>query len=160
MIHIGIDVGVTGAIAAIDTVCRDVYDLPITSSGKSKWVQGADLAHLLRDCKGMQQCRVTVEATHAMPGNGSRTSHSQGMTLGSVLAVLDVLGYPYELVQPAVWKRDMGLTGGKTDAERKKAALARARREFPEAPLEREKDHNRAEALLIALWAQNQYRGL
>jgi hypothetical protein len=159
MIHIGIDTGVTGAIGALhDGHYRSSADMPITSHNASKWVQGADLAVLLRDCKHTYPCRVTIEATHAMPTSGTRTAHSQGMTLGSVLSILDLLGYPYELVQPSVWKRDLGLDGkGQTATERKKAALSLARREFPEAPLTREGDHNRAEALLIALWAHRNW---
>jgi crossover junction endodeoxyribonuclease RuvC len=160
MIHIGIDVGTTGAIAALrDGVYRSVHDLPINSHRSSKWINGIDLLTLLRDMKGSGATNVTVEATHAMPGNGSVAAHSQGMTLGSVLAVLDVAGLPYELVQPAVWKRELGLNGkGQTDTERKAAALNMARQRFPGAPLDRQKDHNRAEALLIAHYATKQMK--
>jgi crossover junction endodeoxyribonuclease RuvC len=155
MNYIGIDVGTTGAIAALcDGVYRSVHDLPINSHRSSKWINGIDLLTLLRDMKGSGATQITVEATHAMPGNGSVAAHSQGMTLGSVLAVLDIAGLPYDLVQPAVWKRELGLQGKKlTDTERKAAALNMARQRFPGAPLERQKDHNRAEALLIAHYA-------
>lgn len=161
MIHIGIDVGTTGAIAALcDGVYQSVHDLPINSHRSSKWINGIDLLTLLRDMKGASSAvSVTVEATHAMPGNGSVAAHSQGMTLGSVLAVLDIAGLAYELVQPAVWKRELGFNGkGQTDKERKEAALNMARQRFPNAPLERQKDHNRAEALLIAHYSARQWK--
>jgi crossover junction endodeoxyribonuclease RuvC len=161
MIHIGIDVGVTGAIAALQNgVYLDLQDLPINTSGKAKWVQGGGLLQILHDMRGVPQpTMVTVEATHAMPGNGSVAAHSQGMTLGSVLAVLDIAGMAYELVQPAVWKRELGLNGkGLTDTQRKAAALNMARQRFPGAPLERQKDHNRAEAILIAHYAQRRWK--
>lgn len=159
MIHIGIDVGTTGAIAAIEGIhvlyCKD---LPINTHNRSKWVHGADFLEMLRDARGGNAALVTIEATHAMPGNGSRTSHSQGMTLGSVLATLDIAGAAYGLVQPAEWKRDLGLVGkGLTDIQRKAQALNMARQRFPDAPLDRQKDHNRAEALLIAHWAQQRW---
>lgn len=57
-------------------------------------------------------------------------------------------------VPPAQWKRDLGLLRIPKNA-RKAASLELARLLFPEcAGLERAKDHNRAEALLIGHWAR------
>ena len=50
------------------------------------------------------------------------------------------------LVKPAQWKRDMSLS------KEKELSLDLARKLFPEAPLSRKKDHNLAEALLLAEW--------
>jgi hypothetical protein len=52
------------------------------------------------------------------------------------------------LVTPVVWKKALKLPGGKN----KKPALRLARETFPNVDLRLEKHHNRAEALLIALW--------
>jgi hypothetical protein len=57
-------------------------------------------------------------------------------------------------VRPAQWKKEMGVAkqrGEDADAGKEKA-LELARELFPAAPLSRRKDHNRAEALLLAHW--------
>jgi len=67
---------------------------------------------------------------------------------------LTVLGIPFTFVSPSVWKRAMGLNG--TDKE---FARTRAKHFFPTAELHRVKDHNRAEALLIAAYGRGKYLG-
>ena len=56
-----------------------------------------------------------------------------------------------ELVQPARWKRDMRLHGGEGKGE---TSRLRAIELFPHMAeeLKRKRDHNRAEALLMAQW--------
>lgn len=151
---IGVDPGVTGAFAVLesDGVFVAVEDLPITEWGKAKWTDATQLCSRLFDLLDGKPARAVVEHTHAMPSMGTIAANSKGMTLGSVLAGLQMANIGIELVSPASWKGSLGLTGGKTDRERKKAALGRARLLYPTAPLEREKDHNRAEAILIAYW--------
>jgi hypothetical protein len=60
-------------------------------------------------------------------------------------------GLPLHRVQPAAWKRAAGLPAGAPKA----ASIEAARRLLPgSAPhLTRAKDHNRADALLIAMYA-------
>ena len=70
-----------------------------------------------------------------------------GLGLGSLLAVLQAAACSIELVSAASWKQACGLSRDK------RASLDRARLLYPHASLSRAKDHNRAEALLIARWA-------
>lgn len=153
---IGVDPGVTGAFAILtdDGAFDAVEDLPITQWGKAKWVDAPRLCSRLFELLEGKPARGAVEHTHAMPRMGSIASNSKGMTLGSTLAALQMARVSVELVSPAAWKSALDLTGKATDAQRKKKALARARLLFPSAPLDREQDHNRAEALLIAWWRQ------
>ena len=67
---------------------------------------------------------------------------------GSILSVLQTLRLPLELVTPAVWKRGIGLSSDK------RASLDKARLLFPTADLTLAKYDGRAEALLLAHWAQ------
>lgn len=162
MITLGIDVGVTGAIAALrdDGAFLDVRDLPVMSSGKTKWIDGPGLLSMIFDMRNGQEARAVVEHIHATPKMATTTGHSLGLTLGSVLATLQQAGIAIELVTPVTWKRSLGLLApGSTDREKKLASLCRARMLFPFAPLERQLDNGRAEALLIAHYSQRSRPG-
>lgn len=155
MIIIGIDPGVSGAMAMIDgDRVIAVRDLPTVVYGKLKWIDACELLAMLRKLTGARirpAMRAYVEHTHAMPKMGVIAANSKGLTLGSVLATLQVWGVSVQLVSPQSWKREFGLISPKSkDREKKLAALSRARLLFPTADLDRHKDHNRADALLIA----------
>ena len=155
MLVIGIDCGLTGAIAAIDGAheVAALHDLPVMVHGKTKWIDAETVIRLLRDARNGRPARAVIETTHAMPGMGSVASNLKGMTLGSTLAALQVSGIPFDFVSPAKWKAALNLSMPKaSDSEKKAASLSLARQWFPGASLDRKKDHNRAEALLIAAY--------
>lgn len=147
---LGIDPGLTGAFALLDEAgaCLAVDDLPIIRDGRLGWIDADALTGRLLELRAGHELHATVERVHAMPRNGTLAAFSQGMTLGSLLAVLQTVRARVELVTPGTWKRALGLSADKS------ASLDRARLLFPLAPLDRKKDHGRAEALLIAAWAQ------
>lgn len=157
MLTIGIDAGLTGAIATLDEHGEFAFlaDLPISVHGKLKWVDGAELLRTLFAARDTDKpARVFVEHVHAMPKLGVIAANSKGLTLGSILSILQVAELPIELVVPGKWKRALGLIAPEsTDQEKKSASLDRARMLFPKASLTRFKDHGRAEALLIAHYA-------
>ncbi len=67
---IGIDPGITGAIAFLDgEICIDVWDMPISRKlrGKGNEVNAFLLADILREAEGGV---AYVEAVSAMPGQG------------------------------------------------------------------------------------------
>lgn len=155
MIVLGIDCGLTGAIAGLrsDGSYIDVFDLPVVRRGAAKWIDGRELRLLVRKMRGEDSAHAIVEHIHAMPEMGSVANNSKGMTLGSTLTCLDMCGCSIELVSPVKWKRAQGLLMPEAaDDEKKQASLKRARQLFPRAPLERVADHGRAESLLIADW--------
>ena len=160
MIQLGIDVGLTGAIAALtdDGALLSVEDLPVMTHGSAKWIDGQTLLSQLLEIRNGTPARAIVELTHAMPKLGTVAANSKGMTLGSVLATLQIAGVAIELVSPATWKRDLALIAPKSsDREKKAASLSKARMLFPTADLDRVRDHNRAEALLLAYWAARRH---
>jgi len=87
-----------------------------------------------------------------MPKQGIASAFTFGAGLGSILATVQTLRLPLELVTPATWKRALGL------GAEKRASLDKARLLFPSAPLDLAKHDGRAEALLIAYWRQSQDR--
>ena len=169
MLTIGLDVGLTGAIAGIDDSGSlvGVFDLPVMVHGKTKWIDGLALLGMVRALRNGRPARAFVELVHAMPrvekedgksfgGGGVVAAHSKGLTLGSVLVALQFAQVSIELVTPGVWKRAMGLIDPKaTDTAKKLASRSKAQMLFPTAPLDRVKDHNRSEALLLAYFGLN-----
>lgn len=162
MLTLGVDCGVTGAIACLrdDGAFQAVEDMPVMFHGKCKWADGIVLLDIVRRMKQGQACRAVVEKTQATPKIGVTTANSMGLSLGSTLAVLQIAGCSIELVYPQVWKRALGmLMPGGSDREKKAASLHRARQLFPSAPLVRQLDNGRAEALLICWYAQRFLHG-
>jgi|SRR5882672_4568932 len=156
---IGIDPGLTGALAVLGPSgsIELLVDLPVIRIRKLAWIDGRALRDILITRPPGSPTRAYVELVHAMPKTGSAGGFSQGCTLGSILATLQTMSLPIELIAPATWKRALGLitTGTKlTDTQRKRASLDKARLTFPLAELGLAKHHGRAEALLIALYAR------
>lgn len=157
--YVGIDPGITGAVAWIAGRDYGVFDLPtMTASdkGKIKWmVDAEELSFLLAaNLPRNGSTAVALEQTSAMPGQGVASMFSMGHSFGACHGVIGTLGYDLTLVRPAQWKKDLGIgrKKGEKAEDMKAKSLAAARRHFPKAPLERVKDHNRGEALLLAYW--------
>lgn len=152
----GIDPGLGGGIALIDSghsgLSRDVKvtDLPISRDKTLSWTDGLLLAEQFRIYAPE---RLVVERVSAHPGQGVTSCFHFGMTYGSILSVAESMHIPLHFVTPVVWKKHFMLPGGKD----KKASLQYARSKFPDANLSLAKHHNRAEALLIALWYCEKY---
>lgn len=153
---LAIDPGLTGAWALLerDGKVIELGDLPVIADMKTKWIDGDTLTDRWLDLIGVRDVAGVIERVHPMPDSGSQGGFSQGMTLGSLLVSLQIVGASIELIAPQSWKRDLGLIAakGSTDIARKRASLDKARLLFPHAPLDRQKDHGRAEALLIGYW--------
>lgn len=150
---IGIDPGITGAISVIWEDGYAVHDLPTMANGKGgakvkSKIDGAGLAELLGELGFAFSIEtapeVYLERVSAMPGQGVSSMFSMGDTFGCIRGVCAALGYRVHIITPQEWKKHFGL--GKD----KEVVRAKAIELFPEASLARNKDHNRAEALLIA----------
>lgn len=169
MIVIGIDIGLTGALAAVDSRgTATVRDIPTIPDGKGRRIDGRALILAIRDIVPIgQSALVLFEDVHARSiGSGGRATNSMGsqgsmmQSKGIVQAVVDIMRLECKAVQPQTWKRHFGLLLKREDGEkdsdfdrRKKArSMDTARGLFPAIghDLKRVKDHNRAEALLIA----------
>jgi crossover junction endodeoxyribonuclease RuvC len=153
MVLLGIDPGVSGAIAAISPLGAHVADMPtvkVESTARTqRKIDPRGLAELLRQMVPADEaCMVVLEDVHAMPGgkSGSSANTSLMHSKGVIEGVLGVLRFRVELVASQRWKRLYGLTSEKA------ASLDMARRLYPGTAgmLTRQLDHNRAEALLLA----------
>ena len=148
---IGIDPGLTGAAAFIQQSGEaHVWDTPTVNVKKSngKYRREYDeqgMATLIKANIGFSRLiRAGIELAHAMPKQGVASSCKIGEGFGIWKGVLAGLGVSFEVVRAASWKKAMGLSSDKETSRLKAIQM------FPDIRLERKKDHNRAEALLIA----------
>lgn len=150
------DPGVTGAFAIYwpeEPAALICDDIP-TANGE------VDLFTLTRVLAGHMQPSenplAAVESVHAMPKQGVSSTFKFGAAYGGIRGVLAGLSVPTTLVAPTSWKRHHGIPTGSD----KEASRALALRLFPGTDyFSRKKDHGRAEAALIALYAAHKLYG-
>lgn len=185
-IYIGIDPGVTGAIAAIDdegSVLIHDWALGNPADVKSERdkierdMNSAVRAHaFLRSFKALD-CLVrcaTIECVHAIGvietdrQTGARRMKSQsgrsnmtfgrnfGLALGIVAAEFADTDVRVKLVLPQKWMSDMKVPAKISKSD--KPSFNFAQELYPSAPLKfKSKHHNRADAILIAKWGHINY---
>lgn len=160
MIVYGIDPGVTGAIAVlVNGRLEAVVDLPahaVSSGIVKRRLDGAGLAAIVRGWRaryGVDEELAIVERVGSMPGQGVASVFSLGHTAGVIEGALLTLGVRLEYAVPGVWKRAMGLSSEKS------ASQAVASRMFPTqaGTWACVKDHNRAEAALLAAYGAKRW---
>lgn len=167
MIALAIDIGLTGALAAVDSYgTARVVDLPTLPDGKTRRLDGRALIVAIRAyVPPGEPAMLVFEDVRARPqGNGGghgNTMHSQAAMFGvrrAVEAVCDIARVEMVTVQPATWKRSFGLIRLKD--EKPDACKERGRQValtlYPSlaAEMKRKMDHNRADAVLMAHWLQ------
>jgi len=149
---LGIDPGITGGYALLNgrelTYCDD---LPIVKIGTANMIEPRVLAEII---ESLNPNHIVIEDNKANGGNGSLANFSMGSSMGVICGVVGTLGYPLIRVRPIDWKRAVGIGTVKGTAnERKEAGRQRAIELWPtNGFFKRKKDHNRAEAALIAEW--------
>jgi hypothetical protein len=160
MIYLGIDPGVSGAIAVIwDTGQVSLYDLSPHIAMNAQAVREILTTAAVEN----MQVRATIEQVNAMPSTdgkrsmGATSAFNFGKTVGALHGILAALEVPYETVTPQKWRGAM-IGGGRGLERSGRKALSRetALRLYPDAApmLKRVKDADRAEALLIARYGQ------
>jgi crossover junction endodeoxyribonuclease RuvC len=144
MIFAAVDPGVVHAAVAVFHDGTPVFVDDIrTVNGM---LDSTAFAHALQD---MKVEHMVVENVHSMPKQGLSSTFKFGMGVGIIHGVAGALRLPLTLVTPSQWKAHHGLKGPD-----KEAARALAIRRWPDhnRRLERKKDADRAEALLIGDW--------
>lgn len=152
---IGIDPGQTGAIAILRNGSEvEIFDYPGDERALQEIVRKISVPTV-----------AILEYQQSMPMQGVSSTFALGVNYGIWLATLAARGWPVRIVRPAVWKKCLGYPAkvlGQAAAKRKQESkaysLTLARRLYPAAAkyLARAKDHNRAEALLIAHYGKGE----
>lgn len=168
---IGIDPGLTGALASIvDGELAAVHDLPICPNGSEgkfrDWIDAVQYGIVLREtlvkCELHERSKIIVVVERAIPMKDQHSSSTAITfdTFGVIRAIPAAMGCRVEFIIPGSWKRKYGLTGfpkGTTDSQVKRASIDMALQFYPLAPIELQKHHNRAEAILLARWGWQRF---
>lgn len=158
---VAVDPGASGAIAFQCGQYYAVVDIPgikVERGGKKKGGKQKQkttfdyvticylFKKLVQENKNRPRYALVEEGTVGIPGKGNSAYNGfrVGCNFGMWSLFLVSLGFRYEEVRPAAWKRVMGLANKDKETSRSKARL-----KFPLAPLNLKKHHDRAEALLL-----------
>jgi crossover junction endodeoxyribonuclease RuvC len=146
-----VDPGLSGAIAALERIGDDVsvvsvIDIPIVGEGSKRRLDAPNFVSWLA---AHAPQHVYVEHARPMPQQGATSMFRYGRICGAIEGVIAARTIPFTLIDPRAWKRALHLDGNKENAR------ARALQLFPSAAseLQRAKDHNRAEAVLLGIYA-------
>ena len=155
---IGIDPGLSGAIAVLDNnKVLNIFDIPVMSEGKKnkRQLNSALLVSLLKqNISKNEEIAVVVEQVNAMPGQGVTSMFNFGQSFGVLKGIFSAMQIPMDFISPVKWKKHYNLINTQKDSSRTKAIEF-----FPHisSQLSRKKDANKADAILIAsFYYQNQ----
>lgn len=157
---LGIDPGITGAAAFITLgqkpEMKAVHDLPTVEVNGKKRVDLVAFALLIETYSQDINLAAVEEVGQIQTNADPFSSFVFGFATGGIHGVLAAFAIQIQPIKPLVWKGALGLSSDK------EASLQKARKLFPNAGpfLQRKKDHGRAEALLIASFANSLMRSL
>lgn len=156
---VGIDPGLTGAVAFLFPSAPDrvaVDDMPVVDGQ-------VDPQALDRRIRQMGPTLGIVELVNAMPSAkpgkdgkrrtmGAMSAFNFGAAFAIAKTTVLLAGVPLHLVTPVTWKAHHRIVGGEEGKEQSRGLALRL---FPASAerFARKKDHNRAEAALIARFA-------
>lgn len=152
-IYIGIDPGISGAIALVaqDGTLVAVHDMPTmqitVGKGKRSRISEGELAALFDDIAGKNSVAMCmIEDVGPRPMDGAVAAFNFGASFGAIKQAVASAMLPYATITPAKWKRIMGLDSDKAKSRQM------AQRTWPDkaALFSRVKDDGRAEAALLA----------
>lgn len=151
MITVGIDPGLTGAIAILnDGKFVAVLDMPVVAKGSGvvkNEVDPAGIITILREhVKSEEGVAVALERVNALPNQGTSSVFSLGDSFGCARSAIAACRFETIYIAPSKWKKYFQLT---SDKELSRSLAVRL---FPSAPINLKKHSDRAEALLLARW--------
>lgn len=157
-IILGIDPGLSGAVATLCESGPALYDTPTIEVAKGKGKKREYDVSAMRAilCNhNAADCFVVLERSQAFPDQGAVSNFTTGHGYGLWRGLIVGLGFAYETVHPRTWKGAMLLDGDKGKS------FLLAKQLFPQVadcfkkPRGRvDSLDGRAEALLLAEWAR------
>ena len=151
MLVIGIDPGLSGAIAILeDKKVLNILDMTVMAEGKKnkRQINSAQLVNIIKkNIHKTDEISVVVEQVNAMPGQGVTSMFNFGQTFGAIKGVCAALELPIFFIRPSKWKKHFELINSSKDASRTKAIEM-----YPSLSdnLSKKKDVNKSDAILIA----------
>lgn len=173
---LGIDPGLSSAGAAVIEIAApdmfnerhvftllDVFDIPTTGEDARKRIHVGPLAAFIRkwnpDICGIERAQsMSYYDPKTRQRRAQANNFNYGRGVGAIEATVLLAGVKMFTVEPSVWKKTLGLSGG---TDKKKASIALAKDLFSATDFfSRQKDHNRAEAALISYFTGCEYLGI
>ena len=143
---LGIDPGLDGGIAILDGNAIELLET-IPTEKKTGFIKRQVDAQKLSNILRVYPISVCyLEKVASRPGQGVGSVFSFGDTYGAIRGVLGALGIPTYYVLPQTWKKALIISS-------KEDSLKAIKDLYPLLKM-RKKDHNLAEAILIALYGQ------
>ena len=152
-VYIGVDpASATGAVGVLNNAGDYLECFMIEH--QDKHIRAMVLKNaLLRAIDPKEGGEIAIEMLYARPGQSASNMWTFARAVGAITAICELTNYPCHMVRPQTWRSFYNLESGKD------ASLDVARMFWPEAPLKRKKDHNLADALLIAEYWRSQLMG-
>jgi len=150
-IVIGIDPGVSGAVAVLSEDGITTYDMPTVEVRGKRKVCPHGLRSLLchLDPTGPAVVdAVVLEHVQGVQGTGATSAFSFGRSFGIVEGVVAGLALPLTLVRPQAWTKALGVSRDKGAHRQAAANLWPAQASL----FARVKDDGRADAALLCQW--------
>src|SRR5215472_3608937 len=122
---LGVDPGLSGALALCCEGQWFLFDMPIAGDVKHHEINGPELCRWLREHR---PDHAFVEYAAARPGQGVVSMFRFGVTYGAIKMALAACGVPYTIVTPVKWKPAVGVVKGAD----KEASRQRALQLFPD----------------------------
>ncbi len=155
-LFIGIDPGLSGALAFRSGEEMDVLPIPTLTITKSKGTRRVidltALANIVDDkTKNATSVSVFIERVSAMPKQGVASMFAFGEAYGAIKGIVAANFLPMTLVTPVTWKAKLKVSKNKDDARYRASQLMPSFAHF----WSRRCDDGLAEAALIAFYGQN-----
>lgn len=149
---LGVDPGLSGAVAWMspDAEFMEVHDIPTWQVNGKRVIDYGALAALITPAVETYTEMGVVEHVHAMPKQGVTSSFSFGTAFGACCMAVAASGVPWRLVRPNEWKQKLRVPRDK-DAAR---MVATQLMPWAAQHWRLKKDHNKAEAALLAYYAR------
>jgi len=167
--YVGIDPGLTGVVAIVtdmDGVSLDVrtHNIPTMQvtkkSGKGKATR-YDLQGMIAILEPLRGLRVIagLEELSGRPGLSSQSVFGMGRGFGIWEGLLASMHIPMVSISPLKWKRALDVMGksGQDDKSRKAESVLKAQQIFPWVKFPLQRDHNKADAVLLAEFMRRNY---
>lgn len=158
LVFIGIDPGISGALAAVDEDGNLIgaHHIPtLQAKGKRREVNVGALRTLANKLIGSGKPVGAVERVSARPGQGVVSMYRFGKACGLLEGLLLGLGVPYITPLPRSWQSVM-LKDVEGETPKIRAVIA-ASRLWGNLDLSLKKDHNLADAALLAMYARREH---
>jgi crossover junction endodeoxyribonuclease RuvC len=159
-----IDPGVSGAVSIIasDGAYAAVRSLPTYKVGRGKRsyrrLAYGDVHDLLMEVNSLdltnQGVFFLIEDVWAISKQGVNSTFTFGEAVGALRMALAACGFPHTVITPGTWKKHFRLTN-----KPKEESIAMAVGFYPDLRKDIGRDHNKADALLMAAYARANWMG-